>query len=56
MDEETFEAELERRLRTLDEADTGRASLPALPARDVWIAVVGLVLLSALLTWWGYPA
>ncbi|WGW11523.1 hypothetical protein LWF01_15735 [Saxibacter everestensis] len=54
MDAERFERELERRVALLEDADSGEAILPPLPARDLWLAVAGLVVISVFMIWWGY--
>ncbi|MFJ9419692.1 hypothetical protein ACIRPT_36840 [Streptomyces sp. NPDC101227] len=52
---DTFDAELEHRLRLLEDPHSDEAVLAPLPARDLWLAVVGLVVLTAVMLWWGYP-
>ncbi|WP_170161372.1 hypothetical protein [Amycolatopsis palatopharyngis] len=56
MHDTTFEAELERRIALLEAPDSGESVLPDLPARDIWLAVLAVAVLSAALIIWGYPA
>ena len=56
MDEREFEAELERRLRVIEDPSHDDPARQDLPARDlVVLAALGAVLV--VLMWvWGYPA
>ncbi|GEE01316.1 hypothetical protein nbrc107696_17620 [Gordonia spumicola] len=49
---DAFDTELERRLQLLESPDDNGMILADLPARDIVLAVVGLVVGSALLLWW----
>ncbi|NLU65804.1 hypothetical protein [Streptomyces sp. HNM0574] len=55
MDAKEFDAELERRLRLLEDPGSGEGVLDPLPARDLWLTVLGLIAVSAVMLWWGYP-
>lgn len=50
--DEQFEAELERRLRLIEDPSTEEGPLPRLPLSDFALSVVGLVVLSAALLMW----
>lgn len=54
MSDLNFDAELERRLQLLEDPSSDEKVLDNLPARDVLLAVVGLVVASAVLLIWGY--
>lgn len=49
-----FEMELERRLALFEDPASDEGVLPGLPARDVVVALVVLVVIGAVLVWWGY--
>ncbi|MDT0275915.1 hypothetical protein [Blastococcus goldschmidtiae] len=54
MDDRQFAAELERRLVLIEDEGSGEGPLPPLPALDLVFAIVGLVVLTVGLTWWGH--
>jgi len=54
--DQSFHAELERRLELLESAGTNESFLVDLPRRDIWIATLVLATATVLLVWWGYPA
>jgi len=54
MDDETFDRELQDRLRLVDGPDGSTITVPDLPLRDVLIAAVSLCVAIVALTWWAY--
>lgn len=56
MSESEFDTELERRLQLLESPSSDESIRPPLPALDLWCAVIGLVVLTVVMLWWGYPA
>lgn len=55
MEPGAFEAELDRRLRLLEQPESEESFLEPLPTRDVWLAVAGLAVLVTVMLCWGYP-
>ncbi|MBB3043135.1 hypothetical protein KM427_05655 [Nocardioides sp. LMS-CY] len=55
MPDPTFDEELERRLHLLEDPASSDRILDDLPARDVLLAALGLVVLTVVLLLWGYP-
>ena len=55
MSDSNFDAELERRIRLLEDPASGERVLPDLPVRDVVLAVLGVAVLTVVLLIWGYP-
>ena len=54
MDDSEFDAELERRLAILLDPDSSDSILEPLPVLDLALAIAGVIILSALVLWWGY--
>ncbi len=54
MTTDAFDTELERRLQLLESPDDNEMILPDLPARDIVLCVLGIVVASALLLWWAW--
>lgn len=51
-----FDSDLEERLTALEAKDSPEAVSDRLPAKDFWISVVVLTVVSVLLLVWGYSA
>jgi len=51
---EQFDQELQRRLDLLETENSGESYLPDLPALDLWIVVVSLLVLTVGLLIWSY--
>ena len=56
MDEDDFEAELQRRLALIEDPAYADPARRDLPAQDLVLLVVLSALVIALAWWWGYPA
>lgn len=54
MDDYSFEAELENRLRLLEKPDSEEKVLKPLPVLDLYIAFGGFILMTAAMLLWGF--